>query len=82
MSTTTVLAETLTRAEALGLRVTSLAPTFDVDEAADLGRLWLALRAAPALAPRSYAALATLIGSLDAIGFAGKDDTRGDSAYR
>lgn len=63
MSTATVLAETRARAAALGLRVALLAPTFDVDEAADLGRLWAALRAAPSLAPRTYAALAALIAS-------------------
>jgi uncharacterized protein len=61
MSTATVLAETEARAAALGLRVARLEPTFDVDEVADLGRLWTALRATPSLAPRSYAALAGLI---------------------
>lgn len=82
MSTPAVLAETLARAAALGLRVTMLAPTFDVDEAADLGRLWQALRVAPSLAPRSYAALAMLIGKAGAVRHVGNEDARGDFASR
>jgi uncharacterized protein len=77
MSATETLAETLQRAAALGLSVTQLAPTFDVDEAADLGRLWLALRDAPALAPRSYAALAALVGDAGAVLHPGNEDSHG-----
>lgn len=62
MSTSTVCAETLARAAALGLSTTLLAPTFDVDEAPDLTRLWDALRHAdPALAPRTWLALSRLL---------------------
>ena len=82
MSTSTVLAETLERAAALRLRVTLLDSTFDVDEAADLERLWLALRAMPTLAPRSYAALAALLGEAGAIGFPGNEDAHGEFASR
>jgi rSAM/selenodomain-associated transferase 1 len=84
MSTPTVLAETLARAAALGLRVRRLETTFDVDEAADLGRLWLALRATPWLAPHSYAALVELIAApvRDIAGIAGNEDAYGDIASR
>ena len=62
MSTATVCAETLARARALGLSTTLLAPSFDIDEAPDLARLWDALRHADArLAPRTRLALATLL---------------------
>jgi rSAM/selenodomain-associated transferase 1 len=40
MGTNRVLAETLTKAAAAGLRVHLLPPSFDVDEASDLRRLW------------------------------------------
>ena len=63
MSTPRVCAETQARARGLGLDVTLLPPTFDVDEAADLERLACALlyagaEAAPA--PRTLAALRRL----------------------
>jgi hypothetical protein len=62
MSTATVCAETLDRAHALGLTTTLLAPTFDIDEAPDLARLWDALRHADErLAPRTRLALAGLL---------------------
>jgi hypothetical protein len=84
MSTATVLAETRARAATLGLRMATLAPTFDVDEAADLGRLWQTLRAAPRLAPRSYAALAALIAApatqLRDGQLPGNEDVHGDIA--
>jgi rSAM/selenodomain-associated transferase 1 len=65
MSTATVCAETLERAHALGLAPTLLAPTFDVDEAPDLARLWDALRHADErLAPRTRLALAGLLPQL------------------
>jgi rSAM/selenodomain-associated transferase 1 len=60
MSTPTVMKETFARAASLGLRVRLLATTFDVDEAADLERLWRALYAAPDLAPNTLAALSRL----------------------
>jgi hypothetical protein len=62
MSTATVCAETLDRAYAQGLSTALLAPTFDIDEAPDLARLWDALRHADArLAPRTRLALAGLL---------------------
>lgn len=65
MSTATVCAETLARARALGLSTTLLAPTFDIDEAPDLARLWDALRHADErLAPRTRLALAALLPSI------------------
>ncbi|HLW02861.1 MAG TPA: TIGR04282 family arsenosugar biosynthesis glycosyltransferase [Ktedonobacterales bacterium] len=47
MSTATVCAETLARAEAAGLSVALTPATFDVDESDDLDQLRLALRDAP-----------------------------------
>ncbi|MFI5276117.1 MAG: TIGR04282 family arsenosugar biosynthesis glycosyltransferase [Ktedonobacterales bacterium] len=65
MSTATVCAETLARAQALGLSTRLLAPTFDIDEAPDLARLWGALRHADErLAPRTRLALAALLPSI------------------
>jgi glycosyltransferase A (GT-A) superfamily protein (DUF2064 family) len=65
MSTATVCAETLARCEALGLSTRLLAPTFDIDEAPDLARLWGALRHADErLAPRTRLALAALLPSI------------------
>lgn len=62
MSTATVCAETLARARALGLSTRLLAPTFDIDEAPDLARLWDALRHADErLALRTRLALAALL---------------------
>src|SRR5262249_52492088 len=65
MSTATVYAETAARAAALGLTLTALAPTFDVDELADLARLWAVLAASSAdgplpPCPRTFAALKAL----------------------
>src|SRR5579859_4359307 len=64
MSTATVCAETLARAEAAGLRVTLAPTTFDIDEAADLERLGTALRDAPSAeadpAPATQALLRAL----------------------
>jgi hypothetical protein len=65
MSTATVCAETLTRAHALGLSTTLLAPSFDIDEAPDLARLWDVLRHADErVAPRTRLALAGLLPQL------------------
>jgi hypothetical protein len=65
MSTATVCAETLARAHALGLSTTLLAPSFDIDEAPDLARLWDVLRHADErLAPRTRLALAGLLPQL------------------
>lgn len=62
MSTETVCAETFIRAHDLGLTVELLAPTFDIDEAPDLARLWTALgHAHERLAPRTRLALAGLL---------------------
>ncbi|HZC07183.1 MAG TPA: TIGR04282 family arsenosugar biosynthesis glycosyltransferase [Ktedonobacterales bacterium] len=62
MSTATVCTETVDRAHALGLSTALLAPTFDIDEAPDLARLWDALRHADErLAPRTRLALAALL---------------------
>ncbi len=62
MSTATVQAETLARARALGLSTALLSPTFDIDEAPDLARLWAVLRHADErLAPRTRLALAGLL---------------------
>ncbi|HEV8191806.1 MAG TPA: TIGR04282 family arsenosugar biosynthesis glycosyltransferase [Ktedonobacterales bacterium] len=64
MSTATVYAETATRAAALGLTLTTLAPTSDVDEISDLSRLRALLAAsndgASPLCPRTFAALEAL----------------------
>jgi rSAM/selenodomain-associated transferase 1 len=64
MSTAEVYAQTLARADAAGLRVATLPPTFDVDEAGDLARLRVALERAPsddaAPAPATLAALGGL----------------------
>ena len=48
------------RARALGLRVAELAPTFDVDEAADLDLLRAALAPSGAAAPATWVALTEL----------------------
>lgn len=62
MSTETVCAETYSRARDLGLTIGLLAPTFDVDEAPDLARLWGVLgHAHERLAPRTRLALASLL---------------------
>jgi uncharacterized protein len=61
MGTSGVLAATLVRAAALGLRVHRLPETFDVDEAADLDRLRRAVADSPDLAlPTTLAVLATI----------------------
>ncbi|HEY7780804.1 MAG TPA: TIGR04282 family arsenosugar biosynthesis glycosyltransferase [Ktedonobacterales bacterium] len=63
MSTERVYAETVARAGALGLDVTRLPATFDVDEVADLERLATALArpgATAAASPRTLAALRRL----------------------
>jgi rSAM/selenodomain-associated transferase 1 len=64
MSTPTVYAETLARAEAAGLSVALAPATFDIDEADDLSRLHVALRSAPSseadCAPATQAALSAL----------------------
>jgi glycosyltransferase A (GT-A) superfamily protein (DUF2064 family) len=61
MSTATVLADTLARAEAAGLRVSQLAPHFDLDTAADLALLAAAQRRGEAgECPRTLAVLDTL----------------------
>jgi uncharacterized protein len=64
MSTTTVYAETVARAAALGLTTTALAPTFDVDEITDLARLRALLEAAKERVsprcPHTFAALNAL----------------------
>ncbi|HEX6777699.1 MAG TPA: TIGR04282 family arsenosugar biosynthesis glycosyltransferase [Ktedonobacterales bacterium] len=64
MSTPTVHAETLARAQAAGLSVALAPATFDVDEADDLDRLREALRAAPSseadCAPATQALLSAL----------------------
>lgn len=60
MSTPTVLADTLTRATTLRLRVALLPPLFDVDELAELRRLADLLRDEPNRAPHTCAALAGL----------------------
>lgn len=71
MSTATVCAETLARAEALGLRLAMLPTSFDVDEVSDLETLAAALRSAPSdgadLAPATLAALeaVTLVATHD-----------------
>lgn len=57
-----VLAATLDRAAAADLAVTLLPPWYDVDAAADLGRLRADLAADPAVAPRTRAVLARLGG--------------------
>jgi glycosyltransferase A (GT-A) superfamily protein (DUF2064 family) len=65
MSTPTVCAETLARAEAAGLRLALLPPTFDIDEPADLERLREALHHAPSEeadpAPATQAVLHALL---------------------
>jgi rSAM/selenodomain-associated transferase 1 len=58
MSTATVCAETLARAEAAGLSVAFAPATFDIDESGDLDQLRQVLRAAPS--PLADAAPATL----------------------
>ncbi len=64
MSTPTVYAETLARAEAAGLSVALAPATFDIDEIDDLARLRAALRAAPSseadCAPATQTALNAL----------------------
>jgi rSAM/selenodomain-associated transferase 1 len=64
MSTPTVYAETLARAEAAGLSVALAPATFDIDEADDLYQLREALRAAPSIeadcAPATQALLSAL----------------------
>lgn len=62
MSTETVCAETFSRARDLSLTVLLLAPTFDIDEAPDLARLWGVLgHGHERLAPRTRLALAGLL---------------------
>lgn len=58
-STSTVLAETLERASALGLAVSLLPPGADVDTPADLDRLAATLAAEPGGCPRTRALLAS-----------------------
>jgi rSAM/selenodomain-associated transferase 1 len=64
MSTATVCANTLARAEAIGLRVALTPTTFDIDEYGDLERLREALREAPSAvadaAPATQARLSAL----------------------
>ena len=60
MSTPLVLAQTLERARALGLRHTLLPTTFDVDELADLARLRAEIGHEPGLLPATAASLAAL----------------------
>ena len=60
MSTASAADALVGRAEALGLRIAELPPTFDVDEAADLTNLRAALAADPWLAPATWAALGAL----------------------
>jgi hypothetical protein len=55
MSTSTVLGDTRAAAQRLGLTSELLAPSFDVDTAADLALLRAARPRAEALCPRSYA---------------------------
>ncbi len=57
MSTADAAGALIARAVALGLRVAELPPTFDVDEEADLGRLWAALAPDGTAAPATWAAL-------------------------
>jgi len=65
MSTATTRASVSARAQALGLSTALLTPTFDIDEAPDLARLWVALRHADErLAPRTRLALAGLLPQL------------------
>jgi hypothetical protein len=68
MSTATVLADTLARAAALGLRVCTLAAHFDLDTAADLA--WLAAareRGETAECPRTLALLDELERSIPSV---------------
>ncbi len=67
MSTATVCAETLARAEAAGLRVARAPATFDVDEAADLERLRAALHHAPSAEADSAPATLALLGALPSL---------------
>jgi rSAM/selenodomain-associated transferase 1 len=53
MSTPSVLADTLAKAERLGLRVALQPPSFDLDRVQDLGRLALQRAAGEALCPRT-----------------------------
>ena len=64
MSTASVCAETLARAEASGLRVARLPATFDIDERADLERLREALREAPSAAADAAPATQALLSAL------------------
>lgn len=57
MSTADAASALVERATALGLGVTELPPTFDVDEADDLDRLWAALAPTGNRAPATWAAL-------------------------
>lgn len=57
MSTATVLRETVERAHERQLRVALLETSFDIDEPADLERLWLTLEDDEQLAPHTLATL-------------------------
>jgi uncharacterized protein len=60
-STSVVCAQTLQRADALGLRVATIQPWYDVDTGADLARLRAELEGSPAtVAPATRAVLAAL----------------------
>jgi rSAM/selenodomain-associated transferase 1 len=65
MSTPLVFAQTLERANSLGLAVRLAPTTFDVDSEADLLRLAHALDTAPALAPRTYDMLKAMLTSIE-----------------
>lgn len=62
MSTPQVLAHTLERVRALGLRYELLPTTFDIDELPDLDRLRAEIARDPALLPETARALAALAG--------------------
>ena len=64
MSTPTVYAETLARAEAAGLSVALTPATFDIDEADDLYQLREALRAAPSTEADCAPATQTILSAL------------------
>ena len=59
-SSPATLAATRARLEANGLKVALIEPGFDIDELEDLRRLKDLLRVAPALAPKTFAALASI----------------------
>jgi uncharacterized protein len=61
MSTSQVFAQTLERADTLGLSVRLIEATFDIDTEEDMVRLAHTLDASPALAPHTHALLATLL---------------------